>query len=549
MADAHEIAQKVDNAIDSKRTNRQDRDFEDWNLSEAPYQLDYNSTTKVITGVHSTDMTIISNSLRTFADEVHSKLASAEMQIAVRMAEAEGGDKRDDVGKLERLLQFAFEKGDERLISMLLPPLRDFTIWCASIRGWVAGRYLVYKSGDKVVFDLMPWDPRWVTYEVGKDGFLWVAYTTFRSKEGLKYEYKKEGSQSDGSQYENKVIDFWEFVTPEKTRNSVIYNQEFVKKPKTYKMSMPVIVMPVATRPPVTGLGSELGGYGESIFASIRGMNKSRNEFASIIATHAKILAKQPLLHYHDAGVAEIKSTVQYADGVLNLIKGKQEIQPTPMKEMSPTVVQIFNWMEERVERGSLPYTRVNAPQPQSGTLEGMVQEARNIVFNPQLRLLGTYFAEICRKLEEQMISQGIEVDVRTIQDNKYFETKITPVDLKKPHIIKVEFTTGTPASQMDKAQQAQMLRDLGLPEEWVWENILKIQDPKMLADLAAIELFEHSPKGAKKKAIEALIRLRGDEVGAESLVRELDREETQEEMALAQVAGQAEQAPPLEGF
>ncbi|KKN33006.1 hypothetical protein LCGC14_0808070 [marine sediment metagenome] len=523
------------------RTNRQDRDFKRWQLE----------TTTKRDSLRDNDIDIVSNGLRTFADEVHSKLASADMTIAVRLAEAEGDDKRDDVGKLERLLQFAFEKGDERLISLLLPPLRDFTIWCASIRGWVAGRYLVRKEGNDVIFDLMPWDPRWVTYEVNK----WRAYKTFRSREELEEDYKKKINIplhwfNPFSKTPNNlaVIDYWKYEKKGAT-NAVVCNNTFLKEPKHYDISMPVLLMPIATSPLIRGLSqSEDENYGDSIFAPIRDISKKRDQFGSIIATHANLRAKQPLLHYHDAGIPEIKSTIQTADGVLNLVRGKQEIKPTPMEDIAPTVIEMFNWFEREFEKGSLPTVGINNPNPQSGTLQNLVQEARNIVFNPQLRLLNTYYAGICRLIEEQLISNGIKVDVQTIQDNKYYTTQVTPVDLKKPHIIKVEFSTGTPWSQMDKAQQAQMLRDLGLPIEWVWENILKIQDPKMLGDLAAIELFEHSPKGAKKKAAEALIRLRGDEVAAESLVRELDREETQEDMAIEQMAFGGEEEPP-EGF
>ena len=215
------------------RTNRQDRDYARWQME----------TTNEKDGLRDNDIDIVSNGLRTFADEVHSKLASAEMTIAVRIAEAEGDDNRDDVGKLERLLQFALEKGDERLISLLYPPLRDFTIWCASIRGWVAGRFLVKKDGDDVVFDLMPWDPRWVTYEVGK----WRAYKTFRSKDELEDEYKKKISIS--SHWFNPfsktpdnlaVIDYWKYEK-EGVTNAVVCNNTFLKEPKRHDSGVAVV--------------------------------------------------------------------------------------------------------------------------------------------------------------------------------------------------------------------------------------------------------------------------------------------------------------------
>ncbi len=527
----------------NERLTRMDEDFERWNLTEPAYpslggiSFPGVSQTKALVGGHENDIRVVANTLRTFADEVHSKLASAEMTIAVRMAENEGEDKREDMGKLERLLMFAFEKADERLIALLLPPFRDQTIWCASIRGWVAGRFPVYKDGDNVTFGLFAYDPRWVTFSVGKNGLLWANHKTFRSAADLENEYNFTAKE----ELDNPVYDFWKLVKPGKVVNDVICDK-VIRHSETLKMnSLPILIMPVATRPPVIGSDrSDIRGYGDSIFASVRGVNAVRNEFASIVATHANLLAKQPMINYKDDQGIEIKSTVYFAEGVINLPRGHNELVAAPMKEISPSVIQILNWLEDMVETATLPKTRVGSP-PQSGTLQNLIQEARNIVFNPQLRLLGTYYAGICRLIEEQLINNKIRVDVSTIQENKYFETKVTPVDLKEPHVIKVEFTTGSPWTQMDKAQQAQMLRDLGLPEGWIWENILKIQDPKGLADLAAIELFEHSPKGAMKRAVEALIETRGDVEGAQSLIRDLDRLETQENMA---VEAPVEEAP-----
>ena len=533
----------------NERLTRMDEDFERWDLTEPAYlslggiSFPSVSQTKTLVGGHENDIRVVANTLRTFADEVHSKLASAEMQIMVRMAEAEGEDKRTDMAKLERLLMFAFEKADEWLIAQLLPPFRDQTIWCASIRGWVAGRFPVYKDGDNVTFGLFAYDPRWVTFNAGKNGLLWGNHKTFRSAADLENEYNFTAKE----ELDNPVYDFWKLVEPGKVVNDVICDK-VIRHSETLKMnSLPILIMPVATRPPVIGKGrSDIRGYGDSIFASVRGVNAVRNEFASIVATHANLLAKQPMINYKDDQGIEIKSTVYFAEGVINLPRGHNELVAAPMKEISPSVIQILNWLEDMVETATLPKTRVGSP-PQSGTLQNLIQEARNIVFNPQLRLLGTYYAGICRLIEEQLINNKIRVDVKTMQENKYFETKVTPVDLKEPHVIKVEFTTGSPWTQMDKAQQAQMLRDLGLPEGWIWENILKIQDPKGLADLAAIELFEHSPKGAMKRAVEALIETRGDVEGAQSLIRDLDRLETQENMAV-QPEVPVEEAP-LEGF
>ena len=539
--DATKITQDVEACEGDfkERNQRMDDDFDLWDLCKTPV-ADYDILNKQITGVHETDVNIVSNRLRTFADEVHSKLAKAEMQIAVRMAETEGEDKREDMGKLERLFQFALEKGDEALIALLLPPLREQLIWYSSIRGWMAGRFLVETrdKGKTVIFNLRAWDPRWVTYKVGGNDFLWVANKTFQSKSAIKDEYKKDVKD----EYNNAVIDYWKFEKQGKISNAVVCDKGFLKEKETYDLkSTPILIMPVATRPPIAG-SSGGRGYGDSIFASVRDVNKVRNQFASIIATHANLMANQGLINYFDEQGKLLETTLNVPESIINLPMGHNKLEPTPMKEISPTVVAILNWLEDQVETGTLPHVRVGTP-PQSGTLENLVQEARNIVFNPQTRLLSTFYGGICRLLEEQLLANKIKVNVRIEQKNKYYETEVTPIDLGRPHITKVEFTTGTPWTQLDTYQIADMAKRQGLPDAFIHEYILKLPDPKGVGDLSAIEMAEHSPKLNMIRAIQALMKA-GRAEEAEQIMRDLYQMEMSEQMAIEGGTPEGEVAP-----
>ena len=513
----------------NERFVRMDADFELWDLEEAVDDQNLRKKTKY----HETDINIVPNKPRTFADKVQAKLSAAEMQVMVRMAEAEGEDKRDDIGKLERLFYFALEKADERLSRMLLPPLRDSLIWDGMVRGWMDVRILVYRSGKNVVFDFLRLDPRWVVYEVGSDGLMKVGYTTFRSGLSLKDEYGIDAKK----ERDNTVTDYWEYKEDGKIENSVVADNDFLKKPELLNLpSMPILIMPVATRPPVVDLSThKVKGYGDSIFAPNRQIYAIQNRLASMWATHANLLARQPTINYYDDKGKILKTTAFLADAVLNLPKDHNKIEAAPMKEISPTLVNLVSFIGQMESEGSLPEIDVSSPPP-SGTLYNLVQEASNKVFNPQLMLLDNMYAGICRLIEEQLLVGGVGtkkirggVKVQRGDKQKYYEEQVTATDLKRPHIINVEFTATTPWSQLDTTQVAQMLKQLGLPDEWIWENILKVQDPKGLADLAAIELFEKSPKGAMKKAVEALVRTRGDVVAAQSLVDDMDLLEEQE--------------------
>ncbi len=560
MKEASEITAEAKKKFDDFESvfTRMDEDLEVWEMNVSPANItSYHSDILSKTKQHKTDINIVSNELRTNCDNVQSILSSADMQIMVRMAEPEGIDRRTEMGKLERLFYFLLEQGDLRLRRLLLPTLREQSDWHALVRGWRAARILTNKGkGNTVIANYTPLDPRWLVYEVGANGLSKVWYKTFKSKEALKNEWNYEGGIVDkvkskfqglvGREKDNEVIEYWFFEEPYKIWNAVVYKNIFLKEFEMFKIrSMPFSIVPVSTRPPIADdTGTKLRGFGESMFASARQIHAVRNRFATMMANQANLLANQPLIHYRaKAGGRPIPGSFQdVPGGMIELTMGEDAIEPSPMKEISPTVVNLLSWLSGQVRETLLPTFQMEAP-PASGTRYSLGIEAANKTFNPQLRSLNHSFEDICRLIEEQLIDGGIKVKFQSLLKNKFDEVEITPVQLKEPHIIKVEFMARTPWTQMDTLQVAQMAMSIGLPQGWVWENIAKIQDPKGLADLAAIELFEHSPKGAMKRAAEALIETRGDLAGALSLIRDMDRMEVQEQMAGREVA--PEGAPP----
>ncbi len=538
-----DIVKKIEDAEKGFSTyyDKLDADFKLWDLEETIYE-------KYETGIN-----VTTNEPRLFANDVQTDLAAAEMQISVKCLEEEKEDEREKAGRLERLFNFLFSQADERLISLVLPPLKETLIWLFLIRGAAGTRILNYKDGDKLVPDYMAVDPRWFTYNVGGKGLSWVANKIFKTKAALEDDYGYKVKEApwylpwvkDKELY--TVHDYWELAGG-KVSNGILCEKNILEE-KPYKnlTKLPFLFMPVTSRPPVVTPGnSEKGRYGDSIYASGRGMYPLESRLASIGFTHANILAKQPLLNYVESDDPKLRldSTVLYAEGVLNLNKNKQKVEASPLKEISPTLVNFMGWITGKIERGQTPHIKTDSPHP-SGTMGNIYREMGNRIYNPQIRVLSQFYAGMCRMIEEQLLSGGIEGDnkkrkiekvrVETEREGEYLTYDISPVDLKKPHTIKVEITVKTPWSQMDVAQLGDMLIRQGFPERWVREFIYKVPDPKLLEDLAILELAEHSPKLMLKKAIEVLMKY-GRVDDAELLVEEADRVEAQERMVAGEV-------------
>ena len=516
--------------------NKLDEDFKLWDLEEIEYE------------VHEIGINVTTNEPRLFANDVQTDLSAAEMQIVVRTLEEAKEEEREKAGKIERLFDFLLSLADERLISLLLPPLKESLIWLFLIRGAAGARILNYIEDGKLIPNYMALDPRWLTYEVGGSGLSWIANKVFKTKTQLDDEW---GHTPKGAPFYKPwvrdrelypVYDYWEVVNG-KVSNTIFCEKEAIHQ-EIYKnlTSLPFLFMPVTSRMPVVTEGSsENSRYGESIYAAQRGMYKLASQLSTTWATHAKILSKQPLFNYIDDDSLRLDSTVLFAEGVLNLVRGKQQILPSPLREISPTLVNLVGWVEDKIGRGQTPQLKLGSPPP-SGTALNLYREAGNRIYNPQVRILSHFYAGICRMIEEQLKAGGVggekikKIKVDTEKEGKYWTYNMTPMDLKKPHIIKVEFTVRTPWSQLDVAQQADMLRRLGLPDRWIWEFILKVPDPKLLEELAVLEMAEKSPMLAMKKAVEILMKY-GRKDDAEALVREMDRLEAQERIATGEQA------------
>ena len=534
---------------------RMDEDLEVWEMNPSPANMTaYESSVKAKTREHIRDINIISNELRVNCDNVLSILSSADMQIQVKMAEAEGIDKRAEIGKLERLFYFMLEQGDLRLRRLLLPSLRESSNWHALVRGWRAARILNYKSKGSIIVDYMPLDPRYLVYEMGESGVVRVAYKGFKSKSSLESEWGKELAGTPWykpwvkEKKSIEVIDYWEYEDEGRIGNAVVCQNTFLKEPEILKMrSMPFSIIPVSTRPPIAdSSGTRLKGYGESIFASGRAIHAVRNRFASVVANYTNLLANQPMINYRTAMGRSIPSDAMFnvPGGVVELTMGENRLEPPPMREISPTVVNMLAWLSGQVEATLLPKFGVEQP-PASGTRFALGMEQSNKVFNPQLRSLNHFYEDICRLIEEQLIDGGIKVKVQSLLKKEYAEGEVTPVDLKKPHRIMVETTARNPWEQMDTAQIAQMLESLGLPKIWIWENILKIQDPKLMQDLMALEIYEHSPEGMMKRAVEVLMD-RGYVVEAQKLVEQMVMMERQQQAMVGKGARPPEGPPEM---
>ena len=108
---------------ESELHTRHDADYEIWDLE--PTETD----------THEGTVNITSPDPRAFADELQKGLVRSNRTVQIRMGAEEGSDERKNMGKLERLFDFCFERADLYLRNIGLPPLKNQLVWFEMLRG------------------------------------------------------------------------------------------------------------------------------------------------------------------------------------------------------------------------------------------------------------------------------------------------------------------------------------------------------------------------------------------------------------------------------
>ena len=510
---------------------RMDADYKRWRLD--PYKLDGRKNTISITG----------NTPRTFADALHRSIGACDRQISIYMAEREGADVRDDIGKLERLLTFGLDMADKRLRRLGKSQLLPSEAWYAMLRGASAVRVLVYMEGDRVVFDIVPLDPRWLTYEYGDDGLLWINYKTFPTQASIEATYNVKLSQK-----KPVLFDYWEWKN-DRPVNTILCGNEILGVNELSKgLSMPILLAPTTTRPPASA--DYIQDEADSIYAGARDIFLQKNVMASLWATQAKIIAKKPVVNYKGPQGADLNETVYNPDEIINLVEGQNRLSEMPVNDVSNTLLNLYGELsaqEQRATVSNIEYGQLDIRL--SGVGIGELKEPSSRILWFILSNLDYLWTGICELIEEQILAGGVDgrvrkVKIKGIDRKKYFEEEVKAIDLKRPHIIKVEHVIRTPWQQLDVLNMAQMAKTLGIPDEVIVEDLLKFQDPKRIEELRAIEMVSKDPVMMIYKAVRRLIAEgRGDE--AEYLMQMLHK--LAQEQTTQPISGEGR--PPEEGI
>ena len=475
--------------------------------------------------------TYTSSEPKNFFNKVLDGLNQAALTIQILLPENATEEERRQASLGELFLFGALSAIDRRLAKRGEPPLRESLGHFMCLRGLYALRALVYtpRKNEDVVFDVIPWDPLHVSWEMGSDGPLWIANKRQASAAQIKSEY---GVDIDGKMIE--VVDFFD-----EKRNAVIVGTEFAKKLTPHNIGhVPGLVRFVGSMPSIQkgDFATAIKYQGDSVWASSRDLYKAKNKYISSLMELQERNLTGSLVYENEGGLKAIEGDPYRTRQVIKLVAGKEKLYPLELLKAPPEVAAIADVVGRDIEQGTLPtpFAYGGTMVAMSGRALAILADATRSAYTPGTGAMAQAFTWVCEELLTQFVKKGTkEVEFRGYDKTKpkeqqYFTVKIGPKDINPDWVVSVRVEPRLPrdeeaAIQMAlAATQRRGAEDIALmAKSTARERYMLMQDPEAENDKVLAEMGSALPPILAARIVAAMREL-GDEQSADEAARVL---------------------------
>ena len=441
-----------------------------------------------------------SNEPQTYADKIVAWLTSADMIVRIP-PNGNPRNSREVNNDKERFIIGALKSADERLTNGLVPPLKDQLAWNIAVRGWYAGRALLSKDKDnKTNIDITPWDPMHTHWGVGSNGLAWACYRIKKTQDEIEAQY---GVRLGESRTDIDGITVYDYYDTE--HNTVVIPGRFIKKrtPHGTEGQVPVFIGPVGSTPLVQSLEwssieDTLEDYGESVYKSTRELYDKHNLMMSVMLELTARARKQGLKVKSRDGTKTLEED-PYQEGTEISLGQGEDVEPLGLMEMARESGAFMGLVSGEMQRGSIPHTVYGEiPFQLSGFAINTLRQGVESVLVPRIAAMQRAYTQIANLLCDQYQSGAFEAVELSGQDNNrmYFSEKITPERIRDGGDPEIKLVTNLPEDDMSRYGMAQIAREGQtplLPDLWIRDNILGIQDSDQIEDAVKEQIGERT--------------------------------------------------------
>jgi len=386
----------------------------------------------------------------------------------------ESTNKKLDTAYIEDCLKAAFDSANERRILQGRSTVNAFLDQQFCRRGRGAARVLFQMVDGEVVPDIMPWDTRFVTYEMGSKGLDWCAYKTVRTQEAIEAEYDIKTKDKAAT-----VLDVWH-----PTANEIWIAGDKHKETGHFFGYTPVVVR-------VVSLGSLLADddyishYGESLLFLIRTVVPELNRLISIMQT-LNLKAVKPPMKQKVHGQGQPSEYEDVTDmGTVTRMEPDEDIARIDYGDAQRSAQMAYAMIDKAIQEGSLSSFDLGTfTQPMSAIALIEIGEGRDQVFAPRLGARGMMNQALSDMIVDQLIKVGGIVELGTKGHKTGYNTEKLKGDyettfqyfVKSPKIDAGLYTLAAAAGNLipERAKRREILQrsDPEEDEKWLaWEE------------------------------------------------------------------------------
>ena len=454
---------------------------------------------KVIFDTHPMAVNIMGGEMIALSSKTQASLNRSRLDIHVLPPNPLPNDDAEDTANREEdMYYFGLAQADERLANIGEASLLSSATWDVTNLGRVPVRVLVYndKEEKRVIWDILPMNPRFLTFSFDSKGLAWYCYETFRSPDSIKEEYGKEvveDIQGKGI----SVSDYWDrehnvrYLTKSEERLGKVWKHPF--------KDVPAIIQPVAGGPKaITSEGINVVAWGQSIFDHVKILFRDLNKMRTITATHAHILAKNPTEIIYEDGTTPNIEEEHFEFHAGSKIKHARSVEFKPMKQndIPDSHMAMMGDISASIEKAT--FAELNPDKPaHSGAALRILGQDKQDVLTPRMEALNIMFTRICKMTKKQIVAQKLTIPVQTVSNGVYKTYEMVPELLDNDFYVNAELVRQDVYDEVEALQRAQMFLQLGLKSRRkVMEEVLLEKDvPNQIAEINIEQVEDAIPE------------------------------------------------------
>jgi hypothetical protein len=532
--------------------DRMDKDYDLWNLKPYVPETDQDVGYREYT----------SNDPRTNANKAITLMSTAKIitKVPEGKKDRENREKHNDKERTGIGFMNSAEERLKRMVDSGATGLQFSFSWQATVRGYITARYLLFKrevegGEDETFVDITPWDPKAVSWGMGRDGLAWVCHKTTKTLRQIEEEYGKKKANAvraemaattpeEQDQEPITIYDFYNRIINKVTTDRTLLKKDTEHGAKWRGMpAVPALVVPVPTAPRVsTGeTNGNLVDVGDSIYASNRDLYPKANLIKSIYLELVARARKPVLLITSPDGSKTLDADPFKSGTSISKTQG-DNVEVMDFLKATDDAANLLGLTLAEQQRGIFPNTAFGELQFQlSGFAINTLGQSLSTVIQPFLSAMTTAYEQILNGLLDHYASGEFEAMELSGEDNnrEWFIDTIEPDTIKDLPAIQVRLVALLPRDDAAKVAMAQQLTDGDDPlfdHRTVLEDVLDVQDPDQIQERIQHQMAEKSsPVAAAVEFMLAAAR-QGDFLQAQIWQRQAEFEVLKLELELARL-------------